>query len=270
MQREAWAVLLVLLLAGGAVYAHATTTTEEYSRYNVGWNGTSNLAAEEVRTLHDLPPGATLLILAPDRPFTAGEVGYLRTFLDSGGRVLIADEDGNANPLLADLGSAIRVRPGNLSSLSRDHTDPGLFNVRVVGNTTLFAGIETVRVNRPATVTGGDPLLETAILSWDDTDGDGHVSGSETFRTAVVCASEGNLTVLGDPSLFVNAMLAENPEFINNLQPVLIDAAHSRTGTTNPIINAIAWVRETPAAAAGLAGLAVLPVAWHFGRKRDD
>ena len=270
MQREAWAVILILLLAGAAIFTHATTTTEEFSRYNVGWNGTSNLAAEEVRDLGNLPPGATLLILAPDVAFTADETGYLRAFLESGGHLLIADEEGSANRLLADLGSAIRVRPGNLASLERGHADPGLFTGYPVGNATIFAGVETVLLNRPAAVTGGEPLLETSILTWDDADGDGRPGGSEIFGTAVVCAREGNLTVLGAPSLFVNAMLAENLEFIKNIQPVLIDGTHSRTGTTSPIINALVRVRETPAAAAAIAALVVLPVAWQFGRKRDE
>ena len=261
--RETWTVLLILLLAGAAAYAHATTTTEEFSRYNVGWNGTSALTVDE-------DPGATLLILAPEKPFTPEEVGYLRMFLDDGGSLLVADEEGNANHLLADLGSTIRVRPGNLSSLDRGHTDPGLFRGYVVGNSTLFAGIETLLTNRPAAIEGGEPLVETSVLTWDDGDGDGRVSGDETFARRVVCAREGNLTVLGDPSLFVNAMLAENPAFIENLQPVRIDGAHSRTGTANPIINARLWIQETPPAAAAAATLAVLPVAWHFGRKRDD
>jgi hypothetical protein len=267
--REAWAVLLLLLLAGAAVYAHTTTTTEEYSRYNAGWNGTSNLAGEEVRDLRGLDPASTLLILAPNRSFSPEEVGYLRAFLDRGGRVLVADEEGAANGLLADLGSTMRVRPGNLASLDRDHTDPGLFVGYVVGNATFFVGVETVLANRPAAVDGGEPLLETSILTWDDANGDGRVTGSETFAKTVICAHEGNLTVLGDPSLFVNAMLAENPTFIQNLQPVRIDGIHSRTGTQNPIINTLTWLQETPAATAALAALAVLPVAYRFGRKRD-
>ncbi|MDD3856531.1 MAG: DUF4350 domain-containing protein [Methanoculleus sp.] len=265
VQREAWVVILILLIAGGAVFVHATTTTEEYSRYNVGWNGTSALAAEEVRDLEDLDPGATLLILAPEGDFTADEVGYLRTFLDGGGRILIADEDGGANGLLADLGSAIRVRPGNLASLDRGHADPGLIRCYVVGNATLFAGIETVLTNRPAAVEGGEPLVETSILTWDDGDGDGRVGGSETFSRRVICAREENLTVLGDPSLFINAMLAENPALIENLGPVQV--THSRTGTANPIINTIVWIQETPPAAAAVAALAVLPVAYRFGRR---
>ena len=269
MSRETWAVLLILLLAGGVVYAHTITTSEEYSRYNVGWNGTSALPAEEIHDLRDPGTGVTLLVLAPYKEFTADEVDSLRAFLDRGGRVLIADEEGNANRLLADLGSTIRVRPGNLSSLDRDHAAPGLFSVRVVENDTLFAGIETVRVNRPAAVEGGEPLLETSPLTWDDADGDGRPGGAETFGTAVVCAKEGNLTVLGDPSLFINAMLAENPEFIENLQPVQIDAVHSRTGTANPIINTILWIQETPPAIAAIAALAILPVACRFGRKRE-
>ena len=268
MQREAWAVLILLLIAAGAVYAHATTTTEEYSRHNTGWNGTSTLAAGEIHNLADLTPGATLLILAPDKPFTREEVGYLRAFLNSGGNVILADEEGAANPLLADLGSRIRIQPGNLSSLERDHADPGLFRVQVTGNATLFAGIETILVNRPAEVTGGEPLLEAPPLTWEDTDGDGRVSDGETFRRTAVCASEGNLIVLGDPSLFINAMLPANPGFIENLT-VLIDAAHSRTGTKNPIINTLEWIRETPLAGAAFAALAILPVAYHFGRKRE-
>ena len=270
IEREAWAVLLILLLAAAVAYAHVTTTTEEYSRYNTGWNGTSGFAGEEVRDLGDLDPGMALLILAPDRPFTAEEVGYLRTFLDAGGRVVIADEQGAANSLLADLGSTMRVRPGNLSSLERDRADPGIFAARVVGNTSLFAGVRTVLVNRPAAVTGGEPLLETAILTWEDGDGDGRISGDEVFGTAVICAAEGNLTVLGDESLFINAMLAENPQFIENIQPIRVDSIHSRTGTANPIINTRLWIQETPPAAAAAAALAILPVAWHFGRKRDD
>jgi len=268
MQREAWAVLLILLLAAGAVYAHATTTTEDYSRYNTGWNGTSNFAAEEIHNLVDLPAGATLLILAPEKEFSAAEVGYLRGFLDGGGNVILADKDGAANTLLADLGSRIRIQPGNLSSLDRDHADPRLFRVRVTGNATLFAGIETLLVNHPAEVTGGEPLLETSLLTWDDTNGDGRVSDGETFGRRAVCAGEDNLIVLGDPSLFINAMLPENPRFIEN-HPVLIDAAHSRTGTKNPIINTLTWFRETPPAGAAIAVLAILPVAYHFGRKRE-
>ncbi len=270
IEREAWAVFLLLFLAGAVAYAHVTTTAEEYSRYNVGWNGTSGFTAVEIRDLTDLNPDVTLLVLAPYRGFTAEDIGHLRAFLESGGRLLIADEEGNANHLLADLGSTMRVRPGNLSSLDRDHATSGLFRVSVVGDDALFAGVGTIRVNRPAAVEGGEPLLETSPLTWDDVDGDGRPGSKEVFGAVAVCAREGNLTVLGDPSLFINAMLPENPAFIENLQPVLVDAAHSRTGTTSPVINTIAWIQETPGAATALIALGVLPVAWRFGRKRDE
>jgi hypothetical protein len=270
LQREAWAVLIILLIAAGVAYVHATTTTEEYSRYNIGWNGTSNLAGETVRDFADLDPGATLLILAPEGEFSTEEVADLRAFLDSGGRVLIADEEGGANQLLADLGSTIRVRPGNLASLDRSYADPGLFLGHVVGNASHVAGVKTVLLNHPAAVEGGEPLIETSVLTWDDLDGDGRVSGSETFARRVVSAYEGNLTVLGDPSLFINAMLAENPTFIQNLQPLQIDGRHSRTGTENPVINITQWIRETPPATAALAALVILPVAYRFGRKEDE
>ncbi|KAF5073473.1 MULTISPECIES: DUF4350 domain-containing protein [Methanoculleus] len=272
VRREVWAVILILLLAGAAAYVHVTTTAEEYSRYNIGWNGTSGFAGEELSDLRDLGqhPEETLLILAPGTEFTADEVGYCRAFLDAGGRIVVADEEGAANRFLTDLGSTMRVRPGNLASLERDHIDPGLFTTRVVGNASLFAGAETVLVNRPAAVEGGDPVLETSVLTWDDADGDGRPGARETFGTMVVCAQEGNLTVLGDPSLFINAMLGENPRFIENLQPALIDGVHSRTGTKNPIINMVIWLQKTPPAAAAIVGLAILPVAYRFGRKEDE
>ncbi|NQS74340.1 MAG: DUF4350 domain-containing protein, partial [Methanoculleus sp.] len=71
MQREAWAILVILLIAAGAVFAHATTTIEDYSRHNIGWNGTSNLGLEGV---WDPPAGSTLLILVPEGPFTEDTV----------------------------------------------------------------------------------------------------------------------------------------------------------------------------------------------------
>jgi len=106
-------------------------------------------------------------------------------------------------------------------------------------------------------------------LSWDDVDGDGRVGEGETFGRSVVCAREGNLIVIGDASLFINAMLPENPKFIENLQPVQIDAVHSRIGSRNPIINTLTWIAERPPAVAAIAALAILPVAWRFGRKRE-
>jgi len=196
IEREAWAVFLLLFLAGAVAYAHVTTTAEEYSRYNVGWNGTSGFTAVEIRDLTDLNPDVTLLVLAPYRGFTAEDIGHLWAFLESGGRLLIADEEGNANHLLADLGSTMRVRPGNLSSLDRDHATSGLFRVSVVGDDALFAGVGTIRVNRPAAVEGGEPLLKTSPLTWDDVDGDGRPGSKEVFGAVAVCAREGNLTVL--------------------------------------------------------------------------
>ena len=270
MQREVWAILVLLLIAGAAVFAHATTTIEDYSRHNIGWNGTSRLGLEETRG--GAPPaGSTLLILAPEGSFTEDDINRLRTHLEGGGAVIIADKEGRANPLLSALGSSIRVQPGNLSSLERGHADPRLFRVQTAGNSSLFAGIETLLVNRPAAVQGGEPLLETSLLAWDDTTGDGRPGGTETFKRRAICAREGDITVLGDPSLFINAMLPENPEFIENLrkQSVLIDAAHSGTGTRNPIINTLTWIQATPLARAAIAALVILPVAYLFGRKRE-
>ncbi|NLM30530.1 MAG: DUF4350 domain-containing protein [Methanomicrobiales archaeon] len=271
MQRETWALLIILLIASAAAFAHATTTIEEYSRHNIGWNGTSNLGLEEIHDLSKIPTGATLLILAPEKPFTEEEVDCLRALLDGGGEIIIADKEGFVNPLLTALGSPLRVLPGNLSSLERDHADPRIFRARVTGNATLFAGIETLLVNHPAMIQGGVPLLETSLLAWDDTTGDGRPGGTESFKRRAICAREGNITALGDPSLFINAMLPENPELIKNLRghPVLIDAVHSRTGTRNPIINTLTWIQATPLARAAIAVLAILPVAYLFGRKRE-
>jgi len=117
---------------------------------------------------------------------------------------------------------------------------------------------------------GAFPSSRHRSSTWDDADGDGRITGSETFEAAVVCAREGNLTVLGDPSLFINAMLTENPQFIQNTWPVRIDGIHSRTGTANQIINTRLWIQETPLAVAALAALAVLPVAYRFGRKENE
>ncbi len=77
MKKRVIIALLLLIAAGLIVTAQFATTDDEYNRYNINWNGTSDffgMAGDEkcVYSYDDLrsaESGSTLLIIAPGTEF---------------------------------------------------------------------------------------------------------------------------------------------------------------------------------------------------------
>jgi len=170
-----WIPVVLLLVSCLVLTLHFSTTDEEFSRYNIGWTGTSDFfSALDRHTMTDnIGPGdlsqytnATLLILAPDRGVNAAEGALYRDFVARGNTLLLADDFGDGNTLLEAIGSTIRIRPGTLSSIDRAYTDPALAEVFLVKNTSLLPTGSSLVLNRAATLQGGQPLLASTVFSW--------------------------------------------------------------------------------------------------------
>ena len=205
--------VIMLILASGAVLTQFMTTDEEYSRYNIGWNGTTDffLMAEGKELLYapeDLSgkTNSTLLIIAPKEE----DFPRLSGYLNAGNTVLIADQSGNANILLENLGSSIRVHNDSVRSTSMEYRDPGLFRGTVLGNI-YNTSVTELTFNYPGYVSGGEPLVTTSYLSWIDTNLNGIPDANESLKVYTLIATEnissGRLAVIADPSLFINSML---------------------------------------------------------------
>ena len=238
-----WIPVVLLLVSCLVLTLHLSTTDEEFSRYNIGWTGTSDFfSALDRHTMTDnIGPGdlsqytnATLLILAPDRGVNAAEGALYRDFVARGNTLLLADDFGDGNTLLEAIGSTIRIRPGTLSSIDRAYTDPALAEVFLVKNTSLLPTGSSLVLNRAATLQGGQPLLASTVFSWVEDTQNRNLTDGKVLDKHTVMAEEkivkGTVYVLSDPSVFINGMSGPNRLFRENITrfPLLIDTYTSR------------------------------------------
>ncbi len=259
MKKRVIIALLLLLVAGLIVTAQFATTDDEYSRYNINWNGTSDffgMSADEkfVYSYDDLrsaESGSTLLIIAPGTDFTG-----LADYLYQGNTVIIADQSGNANIFLEQIGSSIRVQNEPVRSTSMEYKDMGIFRGTVEGD--LFgSNVTTLTFNYPGYLTGGDTIASTSDLSWIDTNANNIPDTSETLKVYSLIASEnignGHVIVIADPSVFINSMLVrthtENMQVINALleEELIIDQTNSATTSGGGLCPLLQTMHRYPA-----------------------
>jgi hypothetical protein len=257
------AILLFLLMLATPVLLN----TNDFSIYNAGWNGCSNLAVKTYETgklqptfyviQNELtigqrsfadypldPPNATILIIGPRVPFTTGEGTYLKRFLADGGMLLVSDDFGTGNDILSKLNTSTRFSGKLLLDLSfeknasfatffeiRNTSHPLFKNVtRLLGN---FPSSLVIRKNS-TTVT---VLMNSSEMSWLDENLNGREDLKEPKGPFPVLAIEpygnGKIVLLSDPSLFINSMKQplNNSVFRDNLMQYLL------SGRTTVIID---------------------------------
>jgi hypothetical protein len=282
-------VACTLLLAGAALFVHLTTTAEEYSRHNIGWNGTSTFLAQAeisgARTLTDLAElegreKSLLIVIAPHRDFSLEDIARYRTFLEQGNTIFLADDFGTGNSLLAGLGSSIRIHPEMIASLDAEYNNPHTVIAYRSPDTSTFSGIESIVLNRPVHAEGPEILMETSVLTWIDGNGNGRADAGEVLGRYPVMVREavegGTVVVLSDPSIFINAMQSPthprgNTRFISSIltgdDEVLIDQVHSRVSSAGGIIGLITIITNSIELKIIITGIIVLLVAYLFRQR---
>ena len=263
IRRITWVTGLALLTGILLVFAHFSTDNIDFSRYNTGWNGTSRFFDQASGAVLIQEPGAlgayrnaTLLIIAPAGNYTPGETLLYRDFLVQGNRIVLLDDFGTGDQLLVGVGSVIRL-PG-IALASADHAFENVSLVRVYpeGNSSLVRNISGLTLDSPGVVEGGTPFLASSLFTWEDMNGDFKLNRNETLGPATVGAVEwlgdGELVVVGDPSILINGMAGTDPDreqFISGLlgsaSTTLIDMTHSRTSGSGSIGGIIHMIQTT-------------------------
>ncbi|QSZ66438.1 DUF4350 domain-containing protein [Methanofollis aquaemaris] len=284
---RAWGCTAALLLGMMVVLSvHFSTTGDEYGISNRGWNGSSvffDAVLEEGGTMITDPAllsnyeNSLLLLVVP--AFESGErdPGAYRAYLRRDNTIFIADEGGASNVILQSIGSSMRVVPANISSLDTAYTGSFFPNGHPAAGHPLLAGVETLTFNRPAHVTGGEPLMVSGLFSWQDLNGDGRMDAGEPSGTFSFLAREeigaGEVIVCSDPSLLINAMQGGdvpggNRAFVGNLRSyrgaMLVDGAAS-TATRDRAL--LAGLRDSPSLQAGLLAASLFAVAVLWRKK---
>jgi len=236
----AFAILLLTITA----LAPAVSTTTDFSIFNSGWNGTSDMAVStyklgkfsptfEVRSTGTEmqvaqvgldrikldPVSSALVEIGPTMPFSNSDGNLVGSFVKQGGTLFLADDFGTGNSLLAKMGATSRISGKLVMDLAFDKKPqfPVCFDLRP---SPLTRNVTSVLLNYPsylvinnATTT---PVAFTSIASWLDNDtitASGLRAHSGPF---VILAQErlgnGRIVLLSDPSVLINGM----GKYLNN------------------------------------------------------
>ena len=224
-----------------------------FSPNNYGWNGLQGVAsAYDVNftlSLSNIPAKGTLVVLQPSINYSAADANSIRSFLLTGGTVLVADKSGVANSLLRGIGSSITIEQqfsisDPVYNWKAKSVPTALVLPGSVADAPYVANTSGLALNQPSPIaSGGSGVLQLAVTS--------QFSETQTGSKGpfIVVASEkigaGTLIVVGDSQFLLNSewTIDDNKILIGNLFAngnVFIDTSH---WSASPLTSSTAQVK---------------------------
>ncbi|WP_101297172.1 DUF4350 domain-containing protein [Halegenticoccus soli] len=282
-------VALAVLLAVAAIVA-ASTSTAAFGVYNSAWDGASSLKAEadavgteseivlNTSAYRETPANGTVaVVLSPETRYEQEDSARLRSFVRNGGTLVVADDYGpHGDALLADVGADARFDGRPLRDERHNYRSPNMpvaTNVSDDPNASIVDGVDQLTLNYGTAVrpNGATVRATTSGFAYFDENQNGELDGNESLgeRPVVTVESvgEGRVIVVGDPSLFINAMLDRpgNRGFVRAIfddhKRAILDYSHS--GSQPPLAVALLFIRGSPVlqVLVGVVGLGLV-VGW--------
>lgn len=208
---------------------------DPYHPLNSGWNGCSKVAsaAANVTLLSSyskLSPNSSslLAIIGPNIQFSDEESSNVRSFLEAGGTVLLADDFGTGNSLLQRLEIGARFSGKPLADLYYYDRDPGFLIIRGFSPSSLTENVSVIILNRPSFLEIDNSsqvtrLASSSPFSFIDLTPEDRPLPNETIDSYPVMANarigRGILVLISDPSMFINEMvdLYDNMRLFRNI-----------------------------------------------------
>lgn len=243
-------ITLSILILGLSLIAPLLSTSEDFSIYNTGWNGTSSLAVTVYRSgrmvptlavsstdsdltvVHlpldtfDLDPAASsLIVVGPSKPFGEAEGKLVGDFVRSGGKLLLADDFGSGNSLLSGMNATCRFSNYLLMDLAFEKQPEFSVCFDIAKGYNVTAGVAALLMNFPSSIIAGSNtsvLANSSVASYLDIRGDRLRNWSDPIGPFPVIAIErmglGQILLISDPSILINGMLkhADNELFANS------------------------------------------------------
>jgi hypothetical protein len=166
-----------------------------------------------------------LLILGPERGYDDAETQNLRAFLEAGGRALVADDTGSGRTLVdrLNVNASIEGTPYYSPAYAKSPAFP------LAASTGAIGGLpDSIVTSQASVVTGSAPAVyETPEVSWLDENANHQPDLGEEpgpFGVARLAdVGQGELFVLGDPTLFAGSMTAQNDGLVEGLLAWLVE-----------------------------------------------
>jgi hypothetical protein len=229
-------VAIALLII--SMTAPVASSSADFSIFNSGWNGTSDLAVltyqtgkfapafqvhttgtdvtveqSDLATLDLDPVTDALVIIGPTKTFSSAEGEHIREFVRLGGKLLLADDFGTGNSLLEGMNATSRFT-GNLVVDLAYEKQPEFSVLFDFQPGPLTKNVSTLLLNYPSCLainaSRAAVFASSSIASWQDTNGNRLQEWGEPRGPFPIVASEpmgfGSILLISDPSLLINGM----------------------------------------------------------------
>ncbi|MFC1904337.1 DUF4350 domain-containing protein [Chloroflexota bacterium] len=242
------AVVVVLVSVISLLCIWFYPSEQDFMASNIMWKGirnfSSEFSADNIDSLDNLPdlPEKTILVAIPYLAYSDEELSKMKRFVDNGGMLLLMDDYGYGNSVLAYLGVSARFS-------NRHLLDPVYcYKNQFIPRITNFApevkenDINMIMLNHATTITN---FTESEAIAWSssasflDINEDEEWNEGEPEGPFAVAGEfrfgKGTLVLVSDPSIVINAMVGmdDNYDFVGYLtrhkgeqERVLVDISH--------------------------------------------
>ena len=223
-------------------------SVQDFMASNVMWNGINNFNSEfstdSIDSLDELTivSKQAVLVAIPYLEYSQEELSRIKRFVDDGGTLLLMDDYGYGNSILAYLGMSARFTNMPLLDPLFNYKNQSIPRITDFDSEVKESGIDIIMLNHATTltnVTKSEAIAwssSTSFLdinesnSWDKGEPKGPFAVSAEFQLG-----KGRVALVSDPSVVINAMVGrdDNYDFVRYLtrhkgeeKVILVDRSH--------------------------------------------
>lgn len=287
--------VVVLIIAISLLCIWFYPSIQDFMASNTMWNGIRNFSSEfnadDIESLGELPDVAeeTALVAIPYLDYSNEELSKLKGFVEDGGTLLLMDDYGYGNSVLAYLGVSVRFTNKPLLDPLFCYKNQWLPKITDLAPRVKESGIDVIVFNHATTLTN---VEQTEIIAWSSTTSFLDINENESWdegepKGPLPVATEvrfgkGKLVLASDPSIMLNSMVGrdDNYNFIKYLtthkgeqKAILVDSAHLTKTPLDVSKTRLTGVREilsTPYPLLGIVALIFVVVSRYTLKKGES
>jgi hypothetical protein len=239
-------ITLVLVISILSIWFYPSI--QDFMAGNTMWNGIRDFSGEfsaaDIDSMDELPdlPEGTVLISVPYLEYSDDELANIKQFVSDGGTLLLMDDYGYGNSVLAELGVGVRFSNIPLLDPLFNYKNQWLPKITDFSPEVVESGIDAVVLNHATTLTNtvaSETVAWSSGSSFMDMNENGSWNQDEPKGPFPVAAQlhlgKGLVAIASDPSIMINSMVDrdDNYSFISYLSShgdeqmdILIDRSH--------------------------------------------
>lgn len=273
--------LLIIIVLSAVIWFYPPTG--DFRVDNPFWNGMSvlNSQAEVVPldSFSNLPASGsgTTLILVPYEQFSDTELSQLRIYVSSGGTLVLLDDYGYGNQVLAGLGLSMRFIGKPLVDPLFDYKNGQLPKITDFAPLPFTSNVSSVVFNHATAlsgISGTTVIASSSSFSFIDENNNDEFDSEDIAGPLPVAAytkiNTGYIVTVADPSCLINGMISmdDNMLFISNVvsiqgnnPQVFVDQSHLPNAPLDEAKGTLATVYNVVASPLGTLSLIALALA---------